>query len=276
MSSNRLRLTFSPSYRSPKKSELTMQQSQPSFTQYYSPNLRKNYGLPDEWIQQNKTVYDVEPADIDWTFDPVKYRCRLAHGARNNIDTKNSFPKGWPSHVESPLAWSGEEFSDETSYIVVIGESQKAEVRQAIENFKSTTFVIRVRKDLLTSLGLILELSDVRKETFPLPTLGPILDELSNELHHGKGFFVIRGIDPQEFSREDNVILYLGISSYIGEKRGRQGRLSKDGHMIGKFHIILQCSDRRLTELAHITDLRSINASAQSTYCNIAQVWSLI
>jgi hypothetical protein len=122
-----------------------MQQPQPSSTQYYSPNLRKRYGLPDEWIPEIKAEHNVEPADIDWTFDLVKYRSRLANSARYNIDTNNSLPKGWPSHVESPLVWSGEEVTDETSYIVVLGESEKAEVRRAIENFKSMTFSTRVR-----------------------------------------------------------------------------------------------------------------------------------
>jgi hypothetical protein len=48
------------------------------------------------------------------------------------------------------------------------------------------------------------------------------LQELSLQLHDTLGFFVLRGLDPNEYSPEDNIILFLGLSSYIGEKRGRQ------------------------------------------------------
>lgn len=60
------------------------------------------------------------------------------------------------------------------------------------------------------------------RELFPLPTLGDKLKTLAKELTSGIGFFHLRGLDPQRYSNETNVALYLGISAYIGEKRGRQ------------------------------------------------------
>ena len=60
------------------------------------------------------------------------------------------------------------------------------------------------------------------RELFPLPTLGDKLKTLAKELTSGVGFFLIRGLDPQLYSNETNIVLYLGISAYIGEKRGRQ------------------------------------------------------
>ena len=63
--------------------------------------------------------------------------------------------------------------------------------------------------------------SFVTKDTFPLPRLGPVLEQLAADLHHGRGFFVVRGIDPSHFSLEDNALLYLGISSYVAPRRGR-------------------------------------------------------
>jgi hypothetical protein len=52
------------------------------------------------------------------------------------------------------------------------------------------------------------------------------------EVHTGRGFFVLRGLQPTQFTREDNVILYLGISSYVAEQRGRQNH---EGSLIGRF-----------------------------------------
>ena len=51
------------------------------------------------------------------------------------------------------------------------------------------------------------------------------------EIHQGRGFIVLRGFNPDRYTTEDNILLFLGISSYIGEKRGQQ---DGKGSMIGK------------------------------------------
>lgn len=62
----------------------------------------------------------------------------------------------------------------------------------------------------------------ISQSTFPLPTLGSVLSGISRELHTGRGFSVLRGIPVASYSREDNVIIYAGVSSYVGELRGLQ------------------------------------------------------
>jgi hypothetical protein len=71
----------------------------------------------------------------------------------------------------------------------------------------------------------------VEPTNFPLPTHGPKLKELSGDVHSGKGFCVIRGIDPATYSVEDLTLAYLGVQSYIAEQRGRQ---DKRGNMLGQ------------------------------------------
>jgi len=56
---------------------------------------------------------------------------------------------------------------------------------------------------------------------------------LSVDLHDGKGFFLIRGLDYSKYTVEDNTIIFLGIQSFVAEKRARQDHL---GNMI--VHII--------------------------------------
>lgn len=58
--------------------------------------------------------------------------------------------------------------------------------------------------------------------TFPLPKLGESLRQLSQELYSGRGFFVLRTIPIDKYTKEDLAIAYAGISSYIGATRGRQ------------------------------------------------------
>ena len=55
-----------------------------------------------------------------------------------------------------------------------------------------------------------------------MPTLGSTLIDLSRELHFGRGFFVLRAIPVDSYSRADNVLIYAGISSYVGGQRGLQ------------------------------------------------------
>lgn len=72
--------------------------------------------------------------------------------------------------------------------------------------------------------GLIgrLDFDNVSRDTFPLPTLAAKLKQIAYDLHSGRGFSVIRGLEPKKYSVIDNTIIYLGITSYIAEKRGCQ------------------------------------------------------
>jgi hypothetical protein len=67
-----------------------------------------------------------------------------------------------------------------------------------------------------------LTIGHVSPATFPLPALHEKLRGLSNELHGGHGFFVIRGLRVDDYTREENVIIYAGISSHIASQFGRQ------------------------------------------------------
>jgi len=81
----------------------------------------------------------------------------------------------------------------------------------------------------------------VEPANFPLPTLGPKLKVLSQDIHYGKGFGVIRGLDPASYSVEDLTLIYLGVQSYIAEQRGRQ---DKRGNMLGvSAHLPLNLPD---------------------------------
>ncbi|KAG6863797.1 hypothetical protein C0991_003163, partial [Blastosporella zonata] len=71
---------------------------------------------------------------------------------------------------------------------------------------------------------LNLPFGHISKTTFPLPNLGYALTKLANELHSGRGFFVLRTIPVASYSREDNVLIYTGVSSWIAPSRGLQDK----------------------------------------------------
>lgn len=99
-----------------------------------------------------------------------------------------------------------------------------------------------------TDLGL--DGDCICRDNFPLPTTQHLLADITTDIHYGRGFSILRGLDPSRYTAEDNMLLFLGISSYIGNRRGRQGQ---DGEMISKFG--QPASRITLTKIeAHVTD----------------------
>ncbi|KXX81456.1 hypothetical protein MMYC01_201762 [Madurella mycetomatis] len=122
-----------------------------------------------------------------------------------------------------PMAWAPDDFDDadgaaNPSYVVNIDEQGVADVETTLESFKQ--------------LGL--DGDAVTRNSFPLPTLQAQLERASRDVHQGRGFAIVRGLDPRKYTVQDNVTIFLGIANYIGEQRGAQ--------------------DKRGTMLTHVTD----------------------
>lgn len=62
------------------------------------------------------------------------------------------------------------------------------------------------------------------RETFPLPTIQTQLARVALDVHQGRGFAIVRGLDARKYTAEDSAIIFLGIASYIGEQRGVQDK----------------------------------------------------
>jgi hypothetical protein len=205
---------------------------------YYTPRIRQHYSIP---LHDDDLDMEIASADIGWAPDAAKFEQRQ-RVRRNEVgETATTLPAGWPPKLNHPLAWRGSELAP-GDYIFEVKAGEIAEIEAALSQCKGKSPSSPLRSpqvaryiDYLTlsitgtSLaGPNLDLNDVRMSTFPLPTLGPRLDELRRRIYNGNGFCLIRGLNPKSYSREDNVIIYLGISSYFGQERGRQyqnGRL---------------------------------------------------
>ncbi|CZT46072.1 uncharacterized protein RSE6_06450 [Rhynchosporium secalis] len=92
---------------------------------------------------------------------------------------------------------------DPSCYVV---EARSDEIRQALNTFK----------------GLGLSYEKATKETFPLPKLALSFLKIRDQIYHGRGFVIIRGLDPDAYTSLDFAVVFLGISSYIAERRGKQ------------------------------------------------------
>ncbi|KAI0107584.1 Clavaminate synthase-like protein [Nemania sp. FL0031] len=127
-----------------------------------------------------------------------------------NVQGSASAMVGWPGIVDSRAAWDGSLMTDET-YTYALSELDIREIEAALSHFKDESH-----------LDLGLDGEEVNCVNFPLPNLSKVLFSLANDLHFGLGLFALRGLDPTKYSREDNVLIFLGVSSYVGEQRGKQ------------------------------------------------------
>lgn len=67
---------------------------------------------------------------------------------------------------------------------------------------------------------------DLSPDTFPIPdssTLYNALKTTAEEINHGLGFRILRGLPVDDWSRTKQIAVFAGLSSYIGERRLKQG-----------------------------------------------------
>lgn len=151
--------------------------------------------------------------DITYLPDLAKYKARVSRRL-NDEQLETSVPDGFPEQLEGPKLWKGSDFEGkESEWVYEFTEQELEEIDHAVHEFETSGK----------------KFTDISKESFPLPTAGPHLKQLTEEnVVDGRGFIVVRGIDPDKYTREQNIILYTGVSAYVG-KRGIQGK-----HAIGK------------------------------------------
>jgi hypothetical protein len=65
--------------------------------------------------------------------------------------------------------------------------------------------------------------SEVTRATFALPNFGPALRDISKNLYRGTGVNLLRGFPIQNYNKEHQVIIFLGLNSWIGDERLSQG-----------------------------------------------------
>jgi Taurine catabolism dioxygenase TauD, TfdA family len=73
------------------------------------------------------------------------------------------------------------------------------------------------------------DITTIRRHDFPLPTLGPVLDRLRDEVLNGRGFALIRGLPVENRPIGESAAAYWGIGTYFGNARSQNAK----GHVLG-------------------------------------------
>jgi hypothetical protein len=162
------------------------------------------------------TVQLQNSSQPDFTYLPSlkNYKNRTARRLAEE-QLEKDLPEGFPEQLEGPKLWKGSDYEGkESEWVYQLTEQELKEIDDSVHNFEATEK----------------HFSEISKDTFPLPTFGAKIKKLTEEnVVDGRGFIVIRGLNPDKYTRAQNIIAYTGISAHVG-KRGLQGR-----HAIGKF-----------------------------------------
>ncbi|CAL00422.1 hypothetical protein AnigIFM59636_007718 [Aspergillus niger] len=194
--------------------------------------------------------------DIQYFPDYEKYTSRTQRRQATE-DLPTTLPVGFPTELKSSLVWHGKDINNSTDWIFHLNEAQLDEINTALKSFQS----------------LNLPLGHINQVTFPLPNLKTHLRSLSKDLHTGRGFFILRGLNVDRYTREENIIIYCGVSAYVANLRGRQ----QDPHFTnGKSLVISHIKDLTRTKDAADVGAPSNTADKQVFHTDGGDIISLI
>jgi len=118
-----------------------------------------------------------------------------------------------PPEIGDASAWYGPGLKGRTDWIERLSEAEIAEVESAVKELAKSSF----------------DLTLISTDDFPLPTLGPRLHHLLDEVLSGRGFVLIRALPVERWSKREAAIAFLGIGTHLGNLRMQNA----DGHLLG-------------------------------------------
>src|SRR3984885_4532664 len=114
--------------------------------------------------------------------------------------------------VEGPSAWIGAEMARHPEqWIYPLSAAEIGEIEAAVAALRG------------------LDLAKLTRADFDLPTLGPVLDGLRDDVVNGRGFVLIRGLPVEGKPIADSAAAYWGIGAHFGNPRSQNAM----GHLLG-------------------------------------------
>ena len=243
--------------------------------------------------------------DIEYAPNIGKWQARAQSRLANDRGTlKKDLPPGYPQKLESDLVWEGRGGDHQAlkekhyNWVYELSGDEVDEIERALDHFKgiymqssSIGKLLLIISDVYM-IGLNKPLGYINESTFPLsPKLHSALRGVSHELHHGHGFKVVRGLPVDRHNRQDNIIIYTGISSHIAPIRGRQDNsfngspadvmlnhikdLSNSCTSKGRIGAPAYTTDKQVfhTDAGDVVALLCLSTAAQGGVSKLASTW---
>jgi hypothetical protein len=99
-----------------------------------------------------------------------------------------------------PAAWKGSDLRTDPAWTYVLSDEEVADVDAAVAHARR--------------LGLSFDQLDTG--TFPLPVLGPAIQEWVQALKFGRGFVLVKGLPVTRMTQEEATLAYCGIGRHMG------------------------------------------------------------
>ncbi len=116
--------------------------------------------------------------------------------------------------IQGPSAWVGADMRErESEWIWHLSPSHVAEIEAALQSVQARG----------------LDIANIRRGDFPLPTLGPELEHLRAEVLNGRGFVLLRGMPVEGRPIAESATAYWGVGTYFGSARSQNAK----GHLLG-------------------------------------------
>jgi hypothetical protein len=113
--------------------------------------------------------------------------------------------------LEEQCEWTSESLGE--SYIHQLSDDHVAEIETALAHAEART------DDVL----------EITRDDFPLPTLGPVLAGITEDLVNGRGVVLIRGLPVDRYTKDRASAMYWGIGTHIGRPWPQNAK----GHVLG-------------------------------------------
>lgn len=121
---------------------------------------------------------------------------------------------GLPPAISGPSAWYGPDMLRDLSWREDFTAAEIAEVEAATAHVAGNP-------------GF--NVAALRPTDYPLPTLARRLARIRNDVLHGRGFALLRGLPVAKWTRHQAAIAFLGIGAHFGNARSQNAK----GHVLG-------------------------------------------
>ena len=114
--------------------------------------------------------------------------------------------------VADRSAWKGGDFKHDFSWIEIWSDAELDEIERALRSVQQEGR----------------PWYEIDRKCFNLPTVGPHLERVADELENGRGFVLLRGLPIERYTLEEVRTLYWALGSYLGEGVAQNNK----GHVI--------------------------------------------
>ena len=120
--------------------------------------------------------------------------------------------------ISGPSVWSGRDFAGRDDWIYRLSAAELAEIDGAVKGIPVD----------------VPALYQITAKDFPLPILAEALAGLDDELHHGRGFILLRGIPVDRYGEDQLAAIFWGIGCYFGTGLAQSVKGDRLGHVIDR------------------------------------------